>query len=125
MASLQRKLAIVLGTAAWLGAAAAAWSQTEPATDAVANGKRAYLAAGCFACHGRVGQGGAYNYPAPPLAQTRLPPDAFKVFVRTGPNEMPAYPESVLSDQDLADIHTFLRSLPGARPVKDIPLLDR
>jgi hypothetical protein len=30
-----------------------------------------------------------------------------------------------LSDQEAADIHAFLRSLPGRRPVKDIPLLNQ
>jgi mono/diheme cytochrome c family protein len=114
-------LAFALAVAG-LGAGAAAWPQ-EPAADP-ANGKRVYLVVGCFACHGRAGQGGAYNYPAPPLAQTRLPLEAFKTIVRAGPNEMPAYAESVLSDRDLADIHAFLRSLPGPRPAKDVPLLD-
>jgi mono/diheme cytochrome c family protein len=119
----QRGIAMVSGLAA-LGACAMALAQGEPARDA-ANGKRAYLAVGCFACHGRAGQGGAYNYPAPPLAQTRLSEDAFKIIVRNGPNEMPAYTESVLPDHDLADIYAFVRSLPGPRPAKEIPLLDR
>jgi mono/diheme cytochrome c family protein len=109
--------------AAALGACVAAWPQGEPAPDA-ANGKRVYLEVGCFACHGRSGQGGAYNYPAPPLAQTRLPQEAFKTIVRAGPNEMPAYPEPVLSDRELADIYAFVRSLPGPRPARDIPLLN-
>jgi mono/diheme cytochrome c family protein len=41
-----------------------------------------------------------------------------------GLNDMPAYKEQVLSDQELADIHAYLRSLPGPRPVKDIPQLN-
>jgi mono/diheme cytochrome c family protein len=36
---------------------------------------------------------------------------------------MPAYAKEVLSDQQVADIHAFLRSLPGPRPVADIPQL--
>src|ERR1700675_2016404 len=98
MAPRQRMLAFALAVAG-LGAGAAAWPQ-EPAADP-ANGKRFYLAAGCSPCHGRAGQGGAYNYPAPPLAQTRLPLEAFKTIVRAGPNEMPAYAESVPSERDL------------------------
>ena len=89
----------------------------------VANGKRIYLSAGCFTCHGRAGQGGAYNYPAPVLAQTRLPVEAFTVMVRAGPRDMPAYSDSVLSDKELADVHAFLRSLPGRRPVGELPIL--
>jgi mono/diheme cytochrome c family protein len=121
MTPRQRRLASALVVAGC--GAGAAGPQERPAADP-AHGQRVYLAAGCFACHGRAGQGGAYNYPAPPLAHTALPLEAFKVIVRAGPNEMPAYADSVLSDQDLADIHAFLHSLPGPRPTKDIPLLN-
>jgi mono/diheme cytochrome c family protein len=102
----------------------AAWSQNAPAGN-VANGKRVYLAVGCFTCHGRAGQGGAMNYPAPPLAQTQQSLEVFRVFVRVGPNDMPAYTESVLRDEEVADMHAYLRSLPGRRAAKDIPLLNQ
>jgi mono/diheme cytochrome c family protein len=107
-----------------LGIGQAAWSLDAPAGDAV-HGKRLFVAVGCYECHGRVGQGGRFNYPAPALAQTQLPLVAFKALVRTGPNDMPAYAEQVLSDQDVADILAFLRSLPGPRPTKDFPLLNQ
>jgi len=90
-----------------------------------ANGKRVYLADGCFTCHGRSGQGGALNYPAPALAQTNLPVEAFKALVRAGPNDMPAYSDAVLSDKDLGDIHAFLMSLPGRKSPKDYPVLSQ
>jgi mono/diheme cytochrome c family protein len=90
-----------------------------------ANGKRVYLADGCFTCHGRAGQGGALNYPAPALAQTKLPVEAFKALVRAGPNDMPAYSEAVLSDKDLGDIHAFAMSLPGRKAPKDYPILNQ
>jgi mono/diheme cytochrome c family protein len=121
MNGFHRGLAVALLA---LGACDAAWSQNAAAGDA-ANGKRVYLAAGCYACHGRAGQGGAMNYPAPALAQTQLPVEALRAFVRAGPNDMPAYIESQLSDKDVADIHAFLRSLPGRRPAKNIPLLNQ
>ena len=101
-----------------------AWSQNVSA-DQLANGKRVYPAAGCFTCHGRSGQGGNFNYPAPALARIGLSVDAFKALVRKGPNDMPAYPASVLPDKDLEDIRTFLRSLPGRRPLEEIPLLNQ
>ncbi len=82
-----------------------------------------YIAAGCHTCHGRAGEGGAYNYPTPPLAQTRLSVEALTIVLRVGPNDMPAYTESVLSSKEVADIHAFLHSLPGRRSTKDIPLL--
>ncbi len=104
--------------------AACAWAEDTPAGNAE-NGKRIFIADGCFMCHGRAGEGGAFNYPAPALAQIELPVESFQAFLREPPNDMPAYSTAVLSDQEAADIHAFLRSLPGRRPVKDIPLLNQ
>ena len=103
-----------------VGAFAVARAQDAPQGDA-ANGKRIYLADGCFTCHGRSGQGGAYNGPAPILAHTALPFEGFKGVVRNPPNDMPAYSETVLSDKDIADIYAFIESLPGPRSPKDDP----
>jgi mono/diheme cytochrome c family protein len=100
-----------------------AWAQDAPQGDA-ANGKRIYLADGCFTCHGRSGQGGAYTGPAPILAHTALPFDGFKGELRDPANDMPAYSEAVLSDKDIADIYAFVESLPGPRSPKDIPILN-
>jgi mono/diheme cytochrome c family protein len=93
-----------------------------PAGDPV-NGKRLYLADGCFECHGRAGQGGRFNYQTPALAQIALPVDSFTAFLREAPNDMPSFSEQVLSDKDAADIHAFLSSLPGPMPAKDIPAI--
>jgi mono/diheme cytochrome c family protein len=90
-----------------------------------AKGKKLYLADGCFECHGRAGQGGRFNYPTPSLAQIELPVDSFIAFLRAAPNDMPAYSADVLSDQDAADIHAYLSSLPGRKPAKDFPLLNQ
>jgi len=100
-----------------------AWAQDAPKGDA-GNGKKVYLADGCFECHGRVGQGGAMNGPAPIIAQTALPFEAFKGVLRDPPNDMPPYPDVLLSDKDVADIFAYLHSLPGARAVKDVPMLN-
>ena len=107
-----------------LGFAAAALAQNAGSGDA-ANGKRVYLADGCFACHGSSGQGGAMNYPAPAIAQVEMPVESFLAFLRDAPNDMPAYTTSVLSDKDAADIYAFLRSLPGRKSTKDFPLLNQ
>ena len=98
-------------------------AQDLPHGDAV-NGKRIYLAVGCFTCHGRSGQGGAYTGPAPALARTALPFDGFKALIRDPSNNMPAYSDAVLSDNDIADVYTFLESLPGPRSPKDISILN-
>jgi mono/diheme cytochrome c family protein len=89
------------------------------------NGKRLYLADGCFECHGRAGQGGRFNYPTPSLAQIALPVDSFIAFLREAPNDMPSFSADVLSDKDAADIHAFLSSLPGPKSPKDFPLLNQ
>jgi mono/diheme cytochrome c family protein len=109
---------------AMIGIFGAARAEDPPPGDA-ANGKRLYLADGCFECHGRAGQGGRFNYLTPALAQEALPVDSFIAFLREAPNDMPSFSASVLSDKDAADIHAFLQTLPGPRPAKDIPLLNQ
>ena len=97
-------------------------AQDAPPGD-VANGRSVYLKVNCFQCHGRAGQGGAMNYPAPPLAETSMPFEGFKMVVRESMRDMPAYNEAVLADKDLVDIYAFLQTLPGRRPAKDIAIL--
>ena len=97
-------------------------AQDSPRGDA-ANGKSVYLKVNCFQCHGRAGQGGAMNYPAPPLAKTAMPFEGFKMVVRESMRDMPAYNEAVLADKEIVDIYAFLQSLPSRRPAKDIAIL--
>ena len=117
-------LAALAAIAYLAGGLTAALADDTPSGDAV-NGKRVYLADGCFECHGRAGQGGAMNYPTPALAKLELPVDSFIAFVRAAPNDMPAYSADVLSDKDATDIYAFLQSLPGRKPAKDFPLLNQ
>ena len=107
-----------------LGVATFAARAQEPAGDP-ASGARIYVAVGCFTCHGRAGQGGAFNYATPALAKLQWPVEALRAFLRVGVNDMPAYAKEVLSDQQVADIHAFLRSLPGTRSPAEIPLLNQ
>ena len=106
------------------GVAGTAWSQDAPKGDA-ANGQRVYIAAGCFTCHGRVGQGGNFNFATPSLANTVWPVEALRAFLRVGLNDMPAYSKEVLTDQQVTDIHAFLKSLPGSRLPADFKLLNQ
>jgi mono/diheme cytochrome c family protein len=96
-------------------------AQDAPSGDA-AEGKRLYLADGCFTCHGRSGQGGAMNGPAPILAKTAMPFDGFKGQLRQPINDMPAYSEIVMSDKQIADIYAFLQTLSGPLPTKDMAI---
>jgi mono/diheme cytochrome c family protein len=106
-----------------MGTFAAVRAQDAPPQGDAANGKRIFLADGCFTCHGRSGQGGAYNGPAPILAHTILPFDGFKGQLRNPANDMPAYSDAVLSDKDIADIYAFVQTLQGAGSSKDHPIL--
>jgi len=112
----------LLAAAFVIGSVATVQAQDAPPGDAT-NGKRVYLADGCFTCHGRAGQGGAYNGPAPILAKTAMPFEGFKMQIRNPSNDMPAYSEAVMSDQQIADIYAFVQSLSGRRDAKDIPIL--
>jgi len=112
-----------VASALGLGASSVLQAEDAPPGDA-GNGKRVYLADGCFTCHGRSGQGGAFNGPAPSLAKTEMPFDGFKAQLRDPVNDMPAYSTAVLSDQDIADMYAFVQSLPGARSAKDIAILN-
>jgi mono/diheme cytochrome c family protein len=106
-----------------LGASSLLEAQDAPPGDAE-NGKRLYLVGGCFTCHGRSGQGGAFNGSAPSLARTETPFDGFKAQLREPANDMPAYSTAVLSDQEIADMYAFVQSLSGAGSVKDISILN-
>ena len=112
-----------LVAAALAGFTGAARAQDAPPGDAI-EGKRLYLAVGCFTCHGRSGQGGAMNGPAPVLAKTQMPFEGFKGQLRSPVNDMPAYSEKVMTDKQVADIYAFVESLPGPRPTKDMKIFD-
>ena len=87
-----------------------------------AKGKQVFMRAGCWQCHGTVGQGGAAG---PKLAPDPLPFDALSSFVRTTNRQMPAYREQVLSDADLADLYAYLQSIPKGPDAKTILLLNQ
>ena len=118
-----RSKSFAFGAIVLYASAIAVVAQVGPQGDAV-NGKQIYLRDACFTCHGRSGQGGVYRRPAPILARTALSFDGFRELLRDPPGDMPAYPEAVLSDKDIADIYAFLESLPGPRSPKDIRVLD-
>ncbi len=91
------------------------------------NGKKLYVADGCYQCHGRQGQGGSSapvgSY-GPRLAPAKLPLEALRAYVRHPSGGMPPYTAKVLPDAAIDDIYAFLKSVPAPPPVKDIPLLN-
>jgi len=92
-----------------------------PRGDAV-NGKRIYIAVGCYQCHGTVGQGSRPT--GPHLAPNPLPYEAFAAVARRPVNVMPPYTTVVLSDQDLGDIYAYLVAIPPLPDPKAAVILD-
>ena len=94
------------------------------AQDALKGDSKAGLAAfqklGCYTCHGIVGQGTLRDGPRlnPPMAYP-----AMLAQLRTPRYEMPAYTESQVSDQGVADIHAYLAALPKPPDPKTIGAL--
>jgi mono/diheme cytochrome c family protein len=85
-------------------------------------GKRLFMRNGCYQCHGTVGQGGLAG---PRLAQTKLTLPAFTSYVRNPrPSNMPPYRSKVMTDQELADVYSYLQSVPPPVPPSDIPILN-
>jgi len=91
------------------------------------NGKKLFIADGCYECHGLEGQGGSSapigSY-GPRLAPPKLPVEAIRAYVRHPAGGMPPYTPKVLSDSQIDDIYAFLKTIPAPPPVKDIPLLN-
>jgi ubiquinol-cytochrome c reductase cytochrome c subunit len=100
--------------------AAAAFSGSNALAADAAKGKQKFVAAGCYQCHGFVGQGGA----GAKLAPKPLPQEAFVNFVRTTNRQMPPYSEQILSNEDLGDIYAYLESIPADPDPKSIQLLN-
>lgn len=83
-----------------------------PATDqqAGATGRELYMIKGCHMCHGLEGQGALLT--GSRLAPDPIPFEAFAVYVRHSPGEMPAYSRDLLSDEELVLIYEFLQTRP-------------
>jgi formate dehydrogenase gamma subunit len=60
----------------------------------------------CAGCHGATGEGVP---PIPAIRFTELDFETFGAVIRRGPADMPAFPPSQVSNQDIADLYAFLR----------------
>jgi len=120
--TLQRRFLIPFMATAMLAAGAPALGQGAPPPGDAANGKRVYMADGCYQCHGTVGQGSRPT--GPHIAPNPLPYEAFAAQVRRPVNAMPPYTTVVLSEQDLADIYAYLVTVPHLPDPKASAILD-
>jgi mono/diheme cytochrome c family protein len=78
----------------------------QPSNDLIERGKQLFVTEGCATCHGLDGHGGIIG---PSIVGTK----AEKLRVRTtvGPQGMPAYAPSALTDEDLAAIAAYLKAM--------------
>ena len=97
-----------------------ATSQGSVAGGDAKNGRGLYLNYKCYACHGYSGQNG----PGTRLVPTRMTLPAFTAYIRN-PRHMPPYTAKVVPDRELADIWTYLQTLPRSPVAKDVPLLNQ
>jgi mono/diheme cytochrome c family protein len=96
----------------------AASQSPSPPTGNAEKGQQLFMKDGCYECHGTQGQGGPAG---PRLGPNPIPLTSFTKYIRQPKLQMPPYTSKVLSDEDAADIHAFLRARP--RPAR-IELLD-
>lgn len=107
-------LSLALALASPLGLAQSA--------DEVEAGRKLYMANGCFACHGTVGQGGERSG-APRIAPDPYPFEAFKALVRQPREAMPRLDAKFVSDEQLLSMQRYLASMPKGPAAKDVPAL--
>jgi mono/diheme cytochrome c family protein len=87
------------------------------------NGKKLFTKYGCYECHGYQGQGSMLT--GARLAPDPIPLSALIAYCRKPKGEMPPFSAKLVSDQDLTDIHAYLRSLPRPPDAKTIPILQQ
>ncbi len=88
-----------------------------------ATGKDYFIKYTCYGCHGFSAQNGPGRNRLNPMTMTVT---GFIGAVRApGSTQMPTYSAKVISDQQLADIWTYVKTLPNAPAAKDIPLLQQ
>ena len=119
---MNNKLLFAMLTTACLACAVPAQAQVAAPPGDAANGKRIYMAVGCYQCHGTVGQGSRPT--GPHLAPNPLSYEAFTAIVRRPVNVMLPYTAAVLSDQDLDDIYAYLVTIPPLPDPKAAAILD-
>ena len=88
------------------------------------NGQRLFVSYGCYECHGYQGQGST-STGGTRLGPPQIPLSAFVSYVREPTGQMPPYTAKVVSNEDLAEIYNFLKSVPPPPPLKSISILNQ
>lgn len=96
-----------------LGSMVAAAQEVTPSSE---RGRQIFMRVGCYQCHGTDAQGIHAGRAWATEAMTR--------FIRIVPGgRMPAYPREVLSDNEIADIVAFLKTVPPPQSADSIDVL--
>jgi len=98
--------------------------QESSAAASPSNGQRLFVRYGCYECHGYLGQGST-STGGTRLGPPQIPLSAFVSYVREPTNQMPPYTAKVVTNEDLAEIYNFLKSVPSPPPLKSIPILNQ
>jgi mono/diheme cytochrome c family protein len=110
--------ALLLALSASAGTRSASTSQSLVGN--TENGKKLFTSYGCYECHGTIGQGGT----GPRIAPATISLSALLRYVRQPSGQMPPYTEKVATDQELADIFEYLKSIPPPASWMTIRLLN-
>ena len=110
-------------TALLILAASPLSAQEQAPAGSADRGYQVYMKYQCYACHGTVGQG-ADRGTGPKLAPTPISWTSFVRQMRAPRQDMPAYRQQFVSDQELADMYAYIVSIKPSPAVKDIPLLN-
>ena len=112
------RIAILLAAMLLAGASAA---QDKAPPGSAERGKKLFIELNCHSCHGTHAQGGGRGSEPPvPLG---YPWAGFLGQMRKPRQDMPAYEEKLVSNQEAADLYAYFASIRPAPAAKDIPLL--
>ena len=112
------------GVYAFLQTLKPAAKQETTASTNPSNGQRLFVKLGCYECHGYLGQGST-STGGTRLGPPQIPLSAFTSYVREPTSQMPPYTAKVISNEDLAEIYIFLKSVPPPPPLKSIAILNQ
>jgi mono/diheme cytochrome c family protein len=104
-----------------LALAGAAQAQDKAPPGSAERGKKLFVDLACHSCHGTHVQGGGRG--AEPPIPLGYPWAGFVGTLRKPRQDMPAYEEKRVSNQEVADLYAYFIAIRPAPAAKDIPLL--
>jgi mono/diheme cytochrome c family protein len=112
------RMTMLLAAILFAGASAA---QDKAPSGSAERGKKLFVDLACYSCHGTHAQGGGRG--AEPPIPLGYPWAGFLGVLRKPRQDMPAYEEKLVSNQEAADLYAYFTSIRPAPAAKDIPLL--